>query len=67
MEATGERMEREELDAYVKKMQEKADAFFKQAGTQPLEVYRIEKFEPVAIEKEYHGKFYTGDSYVVVC
>jgi len=27
-----------------------------------IEVFRIEKFEPQIVEKEMHGKFYTGDS-----
>jgi hypothetical protein len=40
-------MEREELDIHIKKMQAKAEAFFAQAGVSKLEVYRIEKFEPV--------------------
>lgn len=56
----------DERDAHIKEMREKAEAFFKQAGTDPCEVYRIEKFEPVKIDPEYHGKFYDGDSYVVL-
>jgi hypothetical protein len=40
-------MEREELDIHIKELQAKADAFFAQAGKETLEVYRIEKFEPV--------------------
>lgn len=35
----------------------------KQAG---VEVFRIEKFEPKLISKELHGKFYTGDSYLIL-
>jgi hypothetical protein len=40
-------MEREELDIHIKELQAKANAFFEQAGKDPIEVYRIEKFEPV--------------------
>jgi len=31
-----------------------------------MEIYRIEQFEPVKIDPEFHGKFYQGDSYVVL-
>lgn len=31
-----------------------------------LEVWRVEDFELVAVDKKYHGSFYTGDSYVVL-
>ena len=50
----------------MKKVAEKAEAFFQQAGKDPIEVYRIEKFEPVKQGAETHGKFYDGDSYVVL-
>ena len=40
-------MEREELDVRIKELQAKAKAFFAQAGKEQIEVYRIEKFEPV--------------------
>lgn len=56
----------EDLDAYIKQLREKAFAFFAQAGKEPIEIYRIEKFEPVKQDKEFHGKFYQGDSYVVL-
>jgi hypothetical protein len=59
-------MEREELDIKIKELQAKAEAFFAIAGKEPLEVYRIEKFEPVKQETQFHGKFYDGDSYVVL-
>lgn len=29
-------------------------------------MYRIEKFEPVRQDPEFHGKFYDGDSYVIL-
>jgi len=56
----------EELAEYCAKLKEKAEAFFATAGKAPLEVYRIEKFEPIMQDPEHHGKFYDGDSYVVV-
>jgi hypothetical protein len=59
-------MEREELDIHIKELQEKANAFFAQAGIDGLEVYRIEKFEPVRQDPEFLGKFYDGDSYVIL-
>uniref|UniRef100_A0A182N393 Gelsolin-like domain-containing protein n=1 Tax=Anopheles dirus TaxID=7168 RepID=A0A182N393_9DIPT len=40
---------------------------FNNAGkTVGLEVWRVENFQPVAIPKAEHGKFYTGDSYIVM-
>ena len=59
-------MEREELDVHIKELQDKANAFFAQAGKDELEIYRIEKFEPVRQDKQFHGKFYDGDSYVII-
>ena len=56
----------EEIAEYAAKLREKSDAFFAQAGQKPLEVYRIEQFEPVIQAEEHHGKFYDGDSYVVL-
>ena len=32
----------EDLDEYIRKLKEKAQAFFDQAGKDPLEIYRIE-------------------------
>ncbi|KAH0937530.1 hypothetical protein HID58_004991 [Brassica napus] len=31
-----------------------------------IEIWRIENFKPVTIPKESHGKFFTGDSYIVL-
>ena len=59
-------MEREELDLHIKELQAKAEAFFASAGKEELEVYRIEKFEPVRQDPQFHGKFYDGDSYVIL-
>ena len=35
-------------------------------GKKALEVYRMEKFTPILIDEDSHGKFYEGDSYVVL-
>ena len=59
-------LEREELDIQIKELQAKADAFFAVAGKEDIEVYRIEKFEPVRQDPEFLGKFYDGDSYVIL-
>ncbi|XP_026475030.1 gelsolin isoform X2 [Ctenocephalides felis] len=40
---------------------------FANAGTtKGLEVWRVENFEPVAYPKNDFGKFYTGDSYIIL-
>lgn len=40
---------------------------FKDAGKNAgLEIWRVENFQLVAIPKAEHGKFYTGDSYVIL-
>lgn len=40
---------------------------FKNAGkTAGTEIWRVENFEPVAVPKAEHGKFYSGDSYIVL-
>ncbi|XP_019092506.1 PREDICTED: villin-5 [Camelina sativa] len=31
-----------------------------------IEIWRIENFKPVTVPNESHGKFYTGDSYIVL-
>eukprot|EP00347_Sterkiella_histriomuscorum_P023803 403333332 len=59
-------LEREELDIQIKELQAKAEAFFAVAGKEDIEVYRIEKFEPVRQDPEFLGKFYDGDSYVIL-
>ena len=55
-----------DLDDYINKLKAKAAAFFEQAGKDPMEIYRIEQFEPIKQDPEFHGKFYQGDSYVVL-
>lgn len=47
-------------------MAAKADAFLASCGKDPLEIYRIEKFEPVPVAQKHWGKFYDGDAYVVL-
>ncbi|XP_071686592.1 villin-2-like [Rutidosis leptorrhynchoides] len=40
---------------------------FQGVGTRPgLEIWRIENFQPVPLPKSEYGKFYSGDSYVVL-
>ncbi|XP_053946203.1 gelsolin [Anastrepha ludens] len=40
---------------------------FANAGRTPgLEIWRVENFEPVAYPKNDYGKFYSGDSYIVL-
>ncbi|CAH4033312.1 gelsolin, cytoplasmic-like [Pieris brassicae] len=40
---------------------------FAEAGAEPgLEIWTIDKFEPVLIERTKYGKFYNGDAYIVL-
>ncbi|KAJ8570398.1 hypothetical protein K7X08_037370 [Anisodus acutangulus] len=40
---------------------------FQGAGQKPgTEIWRIENFQPVPVPKSEHGKFYSGDSYIVL-
>ncbi|XP_072947021.1 gelsolin-like [Epargyreus clarus] len=40
---------------------------FSEAGQEPgIEIWTIDKFEPVPIEQRMYGKFYNGDSYIVL-
>ncbi|XP_053622760.1 gelsolin, cytoplasmic-like [Plodia interpunctella] len=40
---------------------------FVDAGTSPgLEIWTIDKFEPVAVDSKMYGKFYNGDSYIIL-
>lgn len=40
---------------------------FNSAGkTKGLEIWRVENFNPVAVPKAEYGKFYTGDSYIIL-
>lgn len=43
------------------------DAAFQGAGQKAgIEIWRIENFRPVPVPKSSHGKFFTGDSYVIL-
>ncbi|KAG0601882.1 hypothetical protein M758_11G145100 [Ceratodon purpureus] len=43
------------------------DVAFQGVGQKPgMDIWRIEDFKPVLLPKESHGKFYTGDSYIVL-
>lgn len=66
VEAADNALYGEDLENYIRQMREKARAFFEQAGKDPMEIYRIEQFEPIKQAAETHGKFYDGDSYVIV-
>ncbi|GAA0155569.1 non-motor actin binding protein [Lithospermum erythrorhizon] len=43
------------------------DPSFQGAGKEAgIEIWRIENFKPVLVQKSSHGKFFTGDSYIVL-
>ncbi|KAK1366770.1 Villin-4 [Heracleum sosnowskyi] len=43
------------------------DSAFQGAGQKAgIEIWRIESFRPVPVSKSLHGKFFTGDSYVIL-
>lgn len=56
----------DDLQAYIEALRAKAEAFLNSCGKEDMEIYRIEQFEPVRQAKETEGKFYDGDSYVVL-
>ncbi|GBG74077.1 hypothetical protein CBR_g17788 [Chara braunii] len=48
-------------------MSKDVDPAFQGAGQKAgLEVWRIENFKPAPLDKENYGKFYSGDSYIVL-
>jgi hypothetical protein len=59
-------LESEEQIEKSKQIIAENDIFMKSVGHTALEVYRIEKFKPTLQPSESYGKFYQGDSYVVV-
>ena len=59
-------LESEEQIERSKKLCEAAQEFMKSCGKETIEIYRTEKFVPTLQSIETHGKFYEGDSYVVL-
>ena len=59
-------LESEEQIEKSKKLVEESKAFMASCGKDPLEVYRIEKFVPTPQGLDTYGKFFEGDSYVVL-
>ena len=59
-------LESEEQIEKSKKLIEESKAFMESCGKDPMEIYRIEKFRPTLQPKESYGKFFEGDSYVVL-
>lgn len=54
-----------DLDAGLRKAAADSEAEFDGCGESPgLEIWRIEKFEPVKICESEHGQFYSGDAYI---
>jgi hypothetical protein len=56
----------EEIAEYAAKLRENSEAWFGQAGKKDIEIYRIENFTPVHVPEDFQGKFYMGDSYVIL-
>jgi hypothetical protein len=54
------------IEQQLELLKEKAEKFFEEAGKDKLEIFRIEKFTPIKVEQKFHGKFYQGDSYVLL-
>jgi hypothetical protein len=59
-------LESEEQIERSKKLVEESKAFMASCGKDPIEIYRIEKFVPTPQAPETYGKFFVGDSYVVI-
>lgn len=56
-----------QLEKDVKLAAAEGEDAWKGAGTQVgLEVWRIEKFQVVPVDKDQYGEFYSGDSYIVL-
>lgn len=56
-----------DLDAGIRKAAAESEQQFQGAGQEPgIEIWRIEKFEPIKIHKPEIGTFYSGDAYVVL-
>jgi len=55
------------IEKEIKKLAAQGEPAWKSAGKVPgIEVWRIEKFQVKAWPKEHYGKFYDGDSYIVL-
>lgn len=59
-------VEKEDMQEHMAMLAANATEFLNSVGKDALEVYRIEQFKPTLQPKESYGKFYQGDSYVVV-
>jgi len=59
-------LETEEQLVRSKRLIEESKEFLASCGKQQLEIYRIEKFVPTPQPEDTYGKFYEGDSYVVL-
>ena len=59
-------LESEEQIEKSKRLIEESKAFMASCGKEQLEIYRIEKFVPTLQPADTYGKFYQGDSYVVL-
>jgi gelsolin len=56
-----------DLEKKVKAASAATEKAWHNAGKVPgLQIWRIEKFKVVAVQKEDHGRFYDGDSYIVL-
>ena len=48
-------------------MEDQTALEIKSAGKHPgLQIWRVENFELKSVPKTHHGKFYNGDSYIVL-
>jgi len=55
------------LEKEIKKAAAQGEPAWKTAGKAPgVEVWRVEKFKIVAWPKDQYGKFYSGDSYIIL-
>jgi len=59
-------MESQEIGEHIRLLQENANQFLATIGKMEMEIYRIEKFVPTLQDPQFYGKFYDGDSYVIV-
>eukprot|EP00045_Choanoeca_perplexa_P009678 m.93821 g.93821 ORF g.93821 m.93821 type:complete len:855 (-) comp14991_c0_seq1:659-3223(-) len=56
-----------DLEKAVRQAAAETEDAWKEAGKKPgIQVWRIEKFQVVAWPKKHYGKFYSGDSYIIL-